>query len=102
MKLLAIYDISDNRFRSRVARKCKDFGLSRVQKSCFAGDLTQNRIEMLMIEFENLIKDKEENDVAEYDAIYILPMCETCFSKKILLGHEKRFPDKSKDKLKVF
>lgn len=102
MKLLTIYDITANRLRSRVARKCKDFGLARVQKSCFAGDLSQNRMEMLRIELENLLKEEEAQDVAEYDAIYILPMCETCFVKKILLGHKKHFPDKGKDRLKVF
>lgn len=102
MKLLTIYDITANRLRNRVARKCKDFGLARVQKSCFAGDLSLNRVEMLKIELENLLKDEEVQDVNEYDAIYILPMCENCFIKKILLGHKKHFPDKSKDRLKVF
>lgn len=102
MKLLAIYDITDDRLRNRVARKCKDFGLARIQKSCFAGELTQNRLEMLRIEFENLLKEEDQQHVNEYDAIYVLPLCETCFVKKILLGHKRSFPDKSKDRLKVF
>ncbi len=59
MKVLAIYDISNNRFRNRVSRKLKDFGLKRVQKSCFAGDLSQNRLEMLEIEINNMLTDKE-------------------------------------------
>jgi len=102
MKLLTIYDITDDRLRNRVARKCKDFGLARIQKSCFAGELTQNRMEMLRIELENLLKEEDQQYVSEYDAIYVLPLCETCFIKKILLGHKRPFPDKSKDRLKVF
>ena len=100
MKVLTIYDITDNRFRNRVARKLKNFGFNRVQKSCFAGDLSQNRIEMLEIEMNNLLEDRESNDVNDYDAIYILPLCEKCFAKKILLGHKRKFPDKSKDRYK--
>ncbi|MGQ9788845.1 MAG: CRISPR-associated endonuclease Cas2 [Candidatus Hadarchaeaceae archaeon] len=100
MKVLAIYDITDNRFRNRVARKCKDFGLKRIQKSCFAGDMSLNKIEMLNIELNNLLAEKEAYDVSEYDAIYVLPLCETCFAKKTLMGYKGRFPDKDRDKLK--
>jgi CRISPR-associated protein Cas2 len=101
VKLLTIYDITDNRLRGKIARKCLDFGLARVQKSCFAGDLSMNRIEMLEIELRNLLNDGEKYDIAESDAVYILPMCETCFFKKILLGYKARFPDKDIEKYKI-
>ena len=32
-----IYDISNDRTRSRVASKCKNYGLDRIQKSAFIG-----------------------------------------------------------------
>jgi CRISPR-associated protein Cas2 len=101
MKLLAIYDISDDKLRNRVARKCLDFGLARVQRSCFAGDLSVNRIEMLEIEIAKLLNDEERYEISKYDAVYILPMCELCFVKKILIGHKVHFPDKEKDRLKI-
>lgn len=101
MKILAIYDITNDYLRNRVARKCKDFGLARVQKSCFAGDLSMNRLEMLKIELADMLEKDKGYDTSEYDAIYLLPMCETCFVKKILLGHKKHFPDKTKDKHKI-
>jgi len=101
MKLLTIYDITDNRLRNRVSRKCKDFGLARVQKSCFAGDLSQNRMEMLIIELKRLLEDQVRSEACSTDAIYVLPMCETCFPKKVLLGYQMRFPDKKKERLKV-
>lgn len=51
MQTLVIYDIASNRIRLRVAEACKDYGLKRVQKSAFRGDLNTNRREML---FERL------------------------------------------------
>ena len=42
MLVWVIYDISENRIRSRVAKLCKNYGLFRVQKSAFLGDLNRN------------------------------------------------------------
>jgi CRISPR-associated protein Cas2 len=47
MLTLVIYDIEENRARNRIAETCKDYGLKRVQKSAFRGDLNTNRREML-------------------------------------------------------
>jgi hypothetical protein len=40
---LVIYDIEDDRARTRVSEACKDFGLERVQYSCFRGMLSRNK-----------------------------------------------------------
>ncbi|PIN72411.1 CRISPR-associated endonuclease Cas2, partial [Candidatus Woesearchaeota archaeon CG10_big_fil_rev_8_21_14_0_10_45_5] len=45
-----IYDISENSTRSKIIGKCKDYGLFRIQKSAFIGDLSRNRAEALSIE----------------------------------------------------
>ena len=42
-----IYDISDDKTRSRVAKECKRYGLERVQKSVFLGKLKTNRFDEL-------------------------------------------------------
>ncbi len=47
-----IYDISENRYRSRVAKICKNYGLFRVQKSAFLGDLNRNESDSLALECE--------------------------------------------------
>lgn len=39
MHLLVIYDIPDDKVRTRVADACLDYGLERVQYSAFAGKL---------------------------------------------------------------
>src|SRR5262249_43809012 len=47
MLTLVIYDIENDRARHRVSEACKDYGLQRVQKSAFRGELNTNRREML-------------------------------------------------------
>jgi hypothetical protein len=40
---LVIYDVEDDWARTRVSEACKDFGLERVQYSCFRGKLSRNK-----------------------------------------------------------
>ena len=78
MLVWVIYDISDNGIRSRVAKICKNYGLFRVQKSAFLGDLNRNESDSLALECEVLID--------ESDSVYVFPMCEDCFEKIELIG----------------
>jgi len=84
-----IYDITKNSKRSKVARMCKNYGLRRVQKSAFAGEITLNKIEMLELECKELLGESD-------DYLFILPACSNCFnSKRITTGFidEKRIRD---------
>lgn len=47
--VLLIYDIPDDKTRHKVSERCKDYGLSRVQYSAFAGDIDRNRREELLM-----------------------------------------------------
>ena len=78
MLVWVIYDISENRYRSRVAKICKNYGLFRVQKSAFLGDLNRNESDSLTLECEATID--------ESDSVYVFPMCEDCFDKIRLIG----------------
>ena len=78
MLIWVIYDISENRIRSRVAAICKNYGLFRVQKSAFLGDLNRNESDSLALECEGIIE--------ESDSVYVFPMCEDCFDKIKLIG----------------
>lgn len=49
MKCLLIYDIPDDRVRTKIADFCLDYGLDRVQYSAFMGDLSRNHQEELML-----------------------------------------------------
>lgn len=74
-----VYDISENRPRSQVAKRCKEAGLYRVQKSVFLGCIGRNRLDELSMQIEELI-DKDT------DSVYIFPMCEPDFKKVNLMG----------------
>ncbi len=78
MLVWVIYDISDNRIRNNIAKFCKGYGLYRVQKSAFLGDLNKNEIDELGLRCEELIEDE--------DSVYIFPMCEEDFKKVKLIG----------------
>jgi len=75
----AIYDISKNKTRTKIARACKSLGLYRVQKSVFLGDLDRNSIDELRVKSSSLIDPQT-------DSVYIFPMCQEDFKQVILLG----------------
>ncbi|AKB77335.1 CRISPR-associated protein Cas2 [Methanosarcina horonobensis HB-1 = JCM 15518] len=79
MLVWVIYDITENRIRQKVSDCCKNYGLYRVQKSVFLGDLNSNDRDSLALECEELID-------TEHDSVYIFPMDEQSFKKVQLLG----------------
>ena len=74
-----IYDIVENKPRTRIARLCKEAGLYRVQKSVFLGTIERNRLDELRLQIDEWVDH-------EVDSVYIFPMCEPDFKKVILLG----------------
>ncbi len=79
MLVWVIYDITENSTRKKVSDRCKDYGLYRVQKSVFLGDLNTNQRDSLAIECEEII------DI-DIDSVYIFPMDEESFKKVKLIG----------------
>lgn len=78
MLVWVIYDISDDGIRGKVAKICKNYGLYRVQKSAFLGNLNRNETESVALECEDIIE--------EDDSVFVFPMCEDCFGKIKLIG----------------
>ena len=74
-----LYDIVENKPRTKVAKLCKEVGLYRVQKSVFLGTIERNRLDELRLAIEELTDD-------QVDSVYIFPMCEPDFKKVILMG----------------
>ena len=66
--VLLIYDIPDDRIRHKISERCKDYGLSRIQYSAFAGELDRNRREELMLRLKKTLGKKEGN-------IRLQPVC---------------------------
>lgn len=69
MKCLLVYDIPDDKIRSRVADICLDYGLVRIQYSAFFGDLTHNRQEEIL----HKIRRKAGKNPAN---VQLFPICE--------------------------
>ena len=80
-KILAwiMYDIASNKIRNRVAKRCKKYGLTRVQKSIFLGRMDFNRFDELT---EFCLDEIEE----ETDSVYLFPFCQDDFRKINVLG----------------
>lgn len=68
-----VYDISSNRARTRVARRCLDAGLYRVQRSVFLGDLPADRADAVLAFSLSVI--------GETDSVYLFPMCRADFGR---------------------
>ena len=74
-----MYDIENDRARTRVAKYCKQAGLYRVQYSIFLGKINANEKDTLGLQIE------AEIDV-DKDKVYIFPMSKDELQSAILLG----------------
>lgn len=83
MNIWVLYDIvstpEGNRRRQKIIKQIQKFGLMRVQKSVFCGELNTNRLDELIIFSKNLIEET-------VDSVYIFPICEKDYNSVVLLG----------------
>ena len=90
MLYTVLYDIGSNNIRNKVIMKCKNYGLVRVQKSIFMGELTKNKAEMLTIEIKKF-------SFSENDKVFVIPACDSCFTSKEIVGkiEENKIKDRN-------
>lgn len=67
-RVLLIYDIENDRARSKIADICIDYGLDRIQFSAFVGELSRNHQQELMLHITNLLGKLKGN-------IKLIPIC---------------------------
>jgi len=79
MILWVMYDITNDRARSRVAKYCQQAGLYRVQYSVFLGSITASDRDTLEVRME------EEIDVST-DKVYVFPMSKNELQDTTLMG----------------
>ncbi len=79
MIIWVLYDIQNDRARTKVAKYCKQAGLYRVQYSCFLGSVESNRKDTLELQIEAEIN-------REIDKVYIFPMSKNELKDTVLLG----------------
>lgn len=69
MRYLLIYDISDDRARTRVADLCLDYGLERIQYSAFWGNLPRTLQEELLLKIQRVLQNKSAD-------VRLISLCE--------------------------
>jgi CRISPR-associated protein Cas2 len=71
MLVFVAYDISENKSRNNLIKRLRHFGLHRIQKSLFAGNLSLD-------DRFDLNEDIDMYLSSEKDSIIITPVCESC------------------------
>lgn len=84
MRCLLIYDIPDDRTRTRVSDACLDYGLERVQWSAFMGELNQTLQRELLLKVQNILGKKAAK-------VRLLPINETMWQQQRII--EQGDPD---------
>lgn len=80
MHCLLVYDISDDRIRTKVADICLDYGLARIQYSAFLGDLSPTYQSELMLKVKRRLGNAWGN-------VQLFPLCERDFHLRKQLGN---------------
>ena len=76
----------DCRFKTNqknIENVLQHYGLRKIQSSLYAGDLSNGERKDFS---ENILKITREND-----SVLIIPICENCYSKKLISGREIKF-----------
>lgn len=79
MIVWVLYDIKDDKVRTRVAKFCKQAGLYRVQYSVFLGTLEVNEKDTLELQITEIIDET-------LDSVYIFPMSKNELQQTSLIG----------------
>lgn len=79
MIIWVLYDIEDDKVRTKVAKLCKQAGLYRVQFSVFLGKLEANAKDTLELQIRDLMDEQK-------DSVYMFPMSKNELQMTVLLG----------------
>jgi CRISPR-associated protein Cas2 len=69
MQCLLVYDIPEDKIRSKVADICLDYGLARIQYSAFLGEMNHNRQEEILQKIRRRVGKHAAN-------VQLFPICE--------------------------
>lgn len=89
VSVVLIYDIEDDRLRSRVSDVCLNYGLERIQFSAFFGKLNRNRRQELALRVQRELGK-------ESGRIRIIPVCEDDLKDMWVLDQYRRDADELK------
>ena len=83
MHLLLIYDITNDRIRTKVACACEDYGLDRIQYSAFYGQLNRNLQEELILRIDSLLAN-------EPGRVQLIPIAQSEWDRRLEVGIDDR------------
>lgn len=86
VSLVLIYDIEDDKLRTRAADICMDYGLERIQFSAFFGKLNRNRRQELSLRLQRELAGKSAR-------IRLIPICEQDLKEMWVLDHYRADAD---------
>jgi CRISPR-associated protein Cas2 len=75
MQTLLIYDIPDDRTRTKIADVCLDYGLHRIQYSAFLGELSRTHQEEVLLKIKQKLGRKPGN-------VQLFPLDEQTWAKR--------------------
>jgi len=90
MRCLLIYDISNDRARSKVADVCLDYGLDRIQFSAFLGKLNRNQQEELLMKIQKKMAKLPGN-------VQLIPICAKDWANRITHIVEEKESEEEND-----
>ena len=73
---LLVYDITDDRIRTKIANICQDYGLDRIQYSAFYGRMSRTHQEELMRRVRRLLK-------SEPAKVQLIPIAQSEWERRI-------------------
>ncbi len=81
VRILVVYDISNNLDRLRLAESLSRIGLTRIQRSAFTGEIDTQRL-------KDLTRMVERYARSESDVIHIFQLGLRDWEKRIIIGRE--------------
>jgi CRISPR-associated protein Cas2 len=91
VSVVLIYDIENDRLRTRAADICFDYGLERIQFSAFFGRLNRNRRQELALRLRNEVGEESAR-------IRMIPVCEDDLKDAWVLEQYRRDANELKRK----
>lgn len=89
VSMVLIYDIENDRLRTRASDICLDYGLERIQFSAFFGKLNRNRRQELALRLRSELGDESAR-------IRIIPICEDDLKDMWIFDQYRRDADELK------
>lgn len=83
MNIIVVYDIPNNKIRSKISDICEDYGLDRVQYSAFSGDLAR-------VHQEEMMEKVGKRLGKQPGKIYLYPICQKDWQQRIEIERVKR------------